>query len=105
MAQLFDLSFEHQAKRPNAQKIITGQGFQTLSICFAVGQALPAHIHPNMNVLVHVVRGQVALSSDGERLLVSQGQLALFSGDIMHSLENTHSDETHVVVTAIPKPG
>lgn len=103
MAQLLTPSFTAKADTPNAQKLITEHGFQTLSVCFAAGQSMPAHKHPNKTVLLHVIKGKLELISDDERTGVSEGQLVVFSGDNLHALENTYAGQTNVVVTAIPK--
>lgn len=104
MPDIFTLNFESKEGKPNAQKVLTGKGFQTLTVSFTGEQAIPAHKHPNMNVLVYVVKGELELVSDTARTSVAEGQLVCFSGDDAHALENSAAGQTNVLVTAIPKP-
>lgn len=104
MAEIMKLNFEAKATSPNASKLISGQSFQVLSICFAAGQGLPEHKHPNMTVIVQVLTGKLELSKGEHKQVVVAGQLAMFSGDEAHALKNIASNQSNVLVTVIPNP-
>jgi quercetin dioxygenase-like cupin family protein len=46
----------------------------------AAGESVPPHAHPDSDVVIHVLSGELELGIDGENYDLSAGQVVRFSG-------------------------
>lgn len=63
------------------------------------GESVPPHTHPESDVVIHVLEGEVVLSLDGEGYDLEAGQTVRFSGRLEVSPE-AKTDATALVVFA-----
>ncbi len=104
MVTIVKLDLEASLEKPSVQKLGSDAVYQALSVSFAAGQGMASHKHPSKNVMLHVLTGALELASESEKTIVTQGQVAFFSGDEAHSLVNTFSGQTDVFITIFAKP-
>lgn len=57
------------------------RGPRTVRLKLAAGEAMPAHDHPELDVLIHVVDGEMAVRLDDETYDLSAGDLLRFAGE------------------------
>lgn len=68
----------------------------------AAGESVPPHTHPESDVVIHVLEGELALDLDGETYELAAGRTVRFSGRREVSPEAI-TDATALVVFA-PRP-
>jgi quercetin dioxygenase-like cupin family protein len=54
---------------------------RTVRLELDAGEEIPAHTHPGMNVVLHLLDGRLAVSLDDETYELEAGELAQFSGE------------------------
>lgn len=72
--------------REQTGRIWQGQGVDVVRKTLAPGGSIPAHSHPQKNVLVILVRGELRIKHN-DSINLTAGELATFPGDIQVSLQ------------------
>jgi quercetin dioxygenase-like cupin family protein len=65
--------------RPHADAFGDGEP-RTIRLTLDEGEAVPEHTHPDRNVVIAVLSGELALSLDGTERTLSEGDLIRFDG-------------------------
>lgn len=76
---------------------------RTVRLALEPDERIPAHTHPGMDVVIHVVEGTMEIGLDEETHALAAGELLRFSGEREVAPRAT-SGATAVVVLA-PTPG
>ena len=74
---------------------------RTIRLTLDADQQLPAHRHPGMDVVCHLVEGELDLALDGERHRLAAGDLLRFSGD--HEISPTAIEDSVAVLVFSPQ--
>lgn len=80
--------FEHDAPR-------------TIRLTLEADQQLPAHRHPDTDIVCHLVEGELDLALDGESHRLATGDLLRFSGD--HEIAPTAIEDSVAVLVFAPQ--
>lgn len=54
---------------------------RTVRLCLEADDSVPAHRHPESNVVLHLLEGEVELTLDDEVYTLEPGDVARFDGD------------------------
>ena len=76
---------------------------RTIRLTLDADQQLPAHCHPGMDIVCHLVEGELDLALDGERHHLDAGDLLRFSGE--HEISPTAIADSVAVLVFAPHEG
>lgn len=75
---------------------------RTVRLRLEAGQRVPAHTHPGMDVVLHLVSGRLELALDDERHELGPDDLVRFSGD--REVSPRAVEASTAVVVFAPRP-
>jgi quercetin dioxygenase-like cupin family protein len=73
------VSLADPTEEPHAELFETPQP-RAVRLSLDAGQSMPAHTHPESDVLLHVVEGSITVALDGESYETTAGDLLRFDG-------------------------
>ncbi|AFK19870.1 cupin domain-containing protein [Haloferax mediterranei ATCC 33500] len=75
---------------------------RTVRLTLEQGEKIPAHTHPGMDIVLHLVSGHLELSLDDETVDVHPGELVQFSGE--RDISPRAVDDSTAVLVFAPAP-
>ena len=89
--------------KPTPTVVLKGDFGRVIHISFEAGQQVPAHKHPNNDVIVQVLSGELEHTMNSQTTLIKENNLIHFSGDNEVGLHNTSNAPTQILVTLIKR--
>jgi len=87
--------------KPSPSIVLKGDFGRVIHISFEAGQQVPAHKHPNSDVIVQVLAGELEHTMNTTTTLLSEKQIVHFSGDNEVGLRNPSDVPAEILVTMI----
>lgn len=80
------------------RSVLFGGEPRTVRLSLSAGERVPAHDHPNRQILFHVLSGEIALDLDDQTYDLAAGDVLRFDGDRGISPEAVTDAEALVVL-------
>ena len=91
------------SEKPTPTVVVKGDFGRVIHISFEAGQQVPAHKHPNNDVIVQVLSGELEHTMNSNTTTLKANDLAHFFGDNEVGLHNTSDTPTQILVTLIKR--
>lgn len=93
----------NDSEQPTPTVVLKGDFGRVIHISFEAGQQVPTHKHPNSDVIVQVLAGELEHTLNSNTTILKANDLAHFSGDNEVQLHNTSNAPTQILVTLIKR--